>query len=278
MILVTVVAILASAAFQQDPLIETSEMRAWLKAREQTIRHSQLGKGSPRSAVIGVLVVTSCLCLGCGRRDAATPTQQRHNFGEVDVSEGPQVLSWEFDVPNHSSHDMVRTEIVSSCGCLRAELSTDVIPTGDIGVLRVSINVLDAGRHAQYVSVFFVNHKRMDFYLDVTGIDKVGLFASRSAVHLDSPLAFEVDVTQTAPDPTSQVLYVKSPVGATMSLDDWFIVEPASTQEELGRSGRARFRVTIDLAGYNGEFPVEVVLVDAFGSECTILALRDKDT
>ena len=115
------------------------------------------------------LLLASLLLISLGSKAQAPTTvegavisfeKDLHDFGELQQGDD---ASFEFKFTNTGSEDLIISQAKKSCGCTVPEYSTDPVPPGGTGVIKVVYDSRRIGNFNKYVTVMSnsVEHPQM---------------------------------------------------------------------------------------------------------------------
>lgn len=216
------------------------------------------------------------IVLGCSPEPPPSPRVQKIDLGTHAVDEGGVLLEATATIMNDSNRVWYVTSVVPTCGCVRADLSSDVIRPGDEATLEIGMKLLGTGVQQQQVNVFYSDGGIDTIVLVGIGKREYAFESIPERVVLNESTRFariRVSRTRMSSDPIDDPPVVVSPDVIHIRFGGWRTLE--MRDPENFRPTRQIATIDLDLRNYEGPLPVDVVLRDADGGELLVTVLED---
>lgn len=101
-----------------------------------------------------VAVAMIMACMSCAPQEPQTRVQ-RIDLGKHLVEAGSATVSASVELVNETTSDLKVQNVATSCGCLSATLSPELVRVGERGTLEVEMALSNSGRQSQQVTVLY---------------------------------------------------------------------------------------------------------------------------
>jgi hypothetical protein len=152
------------------------------------------------------------------------------------VVDQPIDLTHVFTLENDTGRELNIRKIATTCGCTKAEASSQVIAPGERLDVRATLNLANAGPRREQVRILFDEIDLVVLEMIAVGRVNEMFYCQEAAVLLQNGrarvLAVQLSEDQTTPPPLS----FEAPEGVTVHQESWVLVmEPSAAMERPGR-------------------------------------------
>lgn len=215
----------------------------------------------------------ACVLLLCSCRESAQDPipATRFDFGRVSLDAGPQALSHIFTLTNTTSTVLEVLDIKKSCGCVNAKLAKTKLEPGESASLELTLDISMGGQTTHGATLLFSDGTAKRFTLTAYGTRGLKLVPILRTSHVDPRsrrIPLRLYLVDSNGNGESEAPSVIEPDGVSLEFEGWIVLE-RQTQKKL-RPTRQVANTHLNFANYQAEFPVEIRIRSAIGTECTV--------
>jgi hypothetical protein len=132
-------------------------------------------EGRCMKTLILISIVMVCVIGGCAQSEdppstaASVAGDLTHDFGRIDLNRDPVTKTHTFELTNTTHAPIIVTDVKSTCGCTKAELSARTIPAGKSVAVTVGMQFTSSGTKTAQVHLITQRDATGPIILTVAG-------------------------------------------------------------------------------------------------------------